>query len=176
MRTLKHLVSLSINYFFLNVPSHALRIFYLKRILGEFGAGSTLLRGCEIRNPGNIFIGHNTVINQNVLMDGRGGNIIIGNNVDIAQETCLWTLQHDVHDDFHKTKGGDVVVEDYVWIASRVTVLPGRKIKYGAVVGSCSLVTKDVESRTIVGGNPAKYLGNRRSKLQYNLFYRPKFK
>ena len=57
-----------------------------------------------------------------------------------------------------RTTGGDVIIEDYVWIASRCTILPGVKIGKGAVVASNSVVTKDVPQMAIVGGCPCKKL------------------
>lgn len=130
----------------------------------------------DIRNGKNISIGGNCVINSKVLLDGRGGKILIGNNVDIAQETNIWTLEHDAQSDTHSTKGGNIRIEDYVWIASRVTNLPGVTIGKGAVIAACSLVTKDVLPMTIVGGVPAKEIGKRNSTLNYTLHYRPWFR
>ena len=144
--------------------------------LKSIGKQTNFLMGLEIRKGKNISIGNNCVINKKVLLDGRGGNLIIGNNVDIAQETNIWTLEHDVHDDNHKDIGADVIIEDFVWIASRVTILPGVRIGRGAVVASCALVNKDVLPMAIVGGVPAKIIGVRKSGLKYNLNYRPLFK
>ena len=132
--------------------------------------------GLEFRNPQNISVGNNCVINSNVLLDGRGGKLIIGNNVDIAQETNIWTLEHDVHDDMHSSCGSNVIIKDYVWIASRVTILPGVVIGKGAVVATNSVVTKSVSPMTIVAGIPAKEIGKRKSKLNYTLNYKPLFK
>ena len=56
---------------------------------------------------------------------------------------------------------GDTIVGNDVWIGSEVMVMPGVKIGDGAVIGSRSLVTKDVDSYTIVGGNPAKPIKKR---------------
>ena len=131
--------------------------------------------GFEIRNPRNIEIGDNNVFNRKVMLDGRGGKLIIGNNVDIAQETNIWTLEHDVNDDYHHDKPGDVIIEDYVWVASRVTVLPGVKIGRGAVVAACAVVNSDVNEMDIVGGVPAKVIGKRSSRLLYKKFHRPFF-
>ncbi|AOR77373.1 hypothetical protein BES08_11900 [Novosphingobium resinovorum] len=47
------------------------------------------------------------------------------------------------------------------WIGSRVTIMEGVRIGAGAVVGSGSLVTRDVEPYTIVGGVPAKLIRRR---------------
>ena len=144
--------------------------------LKSIGKQTNFLIGLEIRNGKNVSIGNNCVINKKVLLDGRGGKLIIGNNVDIAQETNIWTLEHDVHDDNHKDIGADVIIEDYVWIASRVTILPGVRIGRGAVVASCALVNKDVPPMAIVGGIPAKIIGERKSGLKYSLNYKPLFK
>lgn len=158
------------------IPFHAFRKAVIKLKFKKVGRNTNFLLGVEFRNPKNISIGSNSVVNKKVLLDGRGGKLIIGNNVDIAQETNIWTLEHDVNSDFHKDKGGDVIIEDYVWIASRVTILPGVKIGRGAVVASNSVVTKNVEPMKIVGGIPARQIGERKSKLKYNLNYQPWFR
>ncbi|RPD91733.1 acyltransferase [Aureibaculum marinum] len=158
------------------IPFHWIRRLIIKTQLKKVGQHTNFLMGVEFRSPKNIVIGDNSVVNKKVLLDGRGGHLVIGNNVDIAQETNIWTLEHDVHDNQHKAIGADVTIEDYVWIASRVTILPGVTIGKGAVVASNSVVTKDVPSMAIVGGVPAKVIGKRESKLQYNLNYKPWFK
>ena len=48
-----------------------------------------------------------------------------------------------------------------VWIGNNATILPGIKIGDGAIIGTNSLVTTDVEPYTIVGGNPAKEIRKR---------------
>lgn len=157
------------------IPLHAIRLLFIKQLLNKVGYQSNFLMGLEIRKGKNIIIGNNCVVNKNVLLDGRGGKLIIGNNVDIAQETNIWTLEHDVHDDYHKDIGADVIIEDYVWIASRCTILPGVTIGRGAVVASNSVVTKDVPEMAIVGGVPAKLISTRKSALKYRLNYKPLF-
>jgi acetyltransferase-like isoleucine patch superfamily enzyme len=158
-----------------NIPIHFIRNVFYSKLIGKIGQENSFLMGLELRSPRNIFIGNNNVFNKNVLLDGRGGKLIIGNNVDIAQETNIWTLEHDVHDDYHNDKGGHVIIEDYVWIASRVTILPGVKIGRGAVVAAGSVVTKDIPPMSIVGGVPAKIIGVRNSKLLYKNYHQPFF-
>ena len=56
---------------------------------------------------------------------------------------------------------GDTVVGNDVWIGSEAIIMPGIKIGDGAVIGTRSLVTRDVEPYAIVGGNPAKVIRKR---------------
>ena len=159
----------------MTIPSHHIRLFYLDLVHGGLGKGCTVCRYVEIRNPQNVFLGDHVVVNRYCILDGRGGRLVIGNNVDIALDSYIWTLQHDPDDDFHRTKGGDVNIGDYVWIASRANVLPGVNIGRGAVIAACSMVTKNVEENIIVGGIPAKKIGERHNQFKYTLHFRPLF-
>jgi acetyltransferase-like isoleucine patch superfamily enzyme len=157
------------------IPIHKLRLAYLRIFVKHIGKNTTILRNVQILSPHNVSIGDDTLINNNVLLDGRGG-LIIGNNVDIAQEVNIWSLGHDVNDDNHNSIGGLVVIHDYVWIASRSTILHGVNVNHGAVIACGSVVTKDVQANTIVGGVPAKIIGTRKNKLIYKLNYKPWFR
>jgi acetyltransferase-like isoleucine patch superfamily enzyme len=168
-------VSYIFNRYVMYIPSRSIRLFFFRMRVAKCGQGIGLLMGVELRRGRNVFIGDRVVMNRGVLLDGRGGRLTIGDDVDISQETNIWTLQHDVHSDVHADQGADVTIEDHVWIASRVTVLPGVRIGRGAVVASNSVVTKDVPPMTIVAGIPAKVIGQRRSQLAYRLDFRPWF-
>jgi len=157
------------------IPFNCIRYILFSLFFHKIGKGSSLLMYTDIRKPKNISIGDNTVIGRRVVLDGRGGSLMIGSNVDIAQDTLIWTLEHDVNDMNHSTKGDNVVIEDYVWIASRAIILPGVKIGRGAVIASGALVCKDVPPMTIVGGCPAKIIGTRSNELSYTLSYKPWF-
>lgn len=157
-------------------PSRKVRKVTLKKMLGSMDDTSFFLRKVTVLFPKNISVGTHSVINSYSLLDGRGGKIRIGNNVDIAREVNIWTLEHDPKDDFHRTKGGDVIIGDYVWIASRATILPNVTIGKGAVIATGAVVTKDVPAMSIVGGIPAKVIGERKSKLLYELNYHPIFR
>lgn len=148
---------------------------FIKLFLKSMGKGCFFMRHCIFTNPRNISIGNNVVLNKGVMLDGRYAKLIIGNNVDIAQETNIWTLEHDINSPAHKEKGADVIIDDNVWIASRVTILPGVHIGEGAVIASCAVVTKDVEPYTIVGGVPARVIGKRNRNINYTNYYKPWF-
>lgn len=61
---------------------------------------------------------------------------------------------------------GNTVVGNDVWIGYNAVIMPGVTIGDGAIIGSCSVVTKDVPPYAIVGGNPAQVLRKRFSDEQ----------
>lgn len=131
------------------------------------------MMGFQVRKLSDIRIGHTTNINPNCMFDSRGGQIIIGNYVDIAPEVNIWTLEHDPQDPDFKTKGGPVYIGNFAWIGNRVTILPEVTIGEGAVVATGAVVTKDVEPWTIVGGVPAKVIGTRNKNQNPRKPYKP---
>ena len=56
---------------------------------------------------------------------------------------------------------GDTVIGNDVWIGSEAIIMPGITIGDGAVIGTRSLVTRDVAPYAIVGGNPARVIRKR---------------
>ncbi len=53
---------------------------------------------------------------------------------------------------------GDIIIEDDVWIGANAIICSGVRIKQGSVIAAGSVVTKDVEAYSVVGGNPAKLI------------------
>lgn len=153
----------------MKIPFHTVRNLFLNSCIGKRGEHVEICKNVEIRIPRNIFIGDYTTINKDTLLDGRGGKVFIGNCVDIAQEVRVWTLQHDYNSPEYAAVGGNVIINDYVWIASRCTILPGVTIGKGAVIATGAVVTKDIPEYAIVAGVPAKIIGKRNDNLAYKL-------
>lgn len=153
----------------MKVPFHCIRNIYINRFIQKRGKRVEICRNVELRYPKNIYIGNYCTVNKRVLLDGRGGTIRIGDCVDIAQDTKIWTLQHDYNSPTYEAVGKSVILEDYVWIASNVTILPGIRVGEGAVVATGAVVTRDVPPYTIVAGIPAKKIGERKRELNYKL-------
>jgi acetyltransferase-like isoleucine patch superfamily enzyme len=132
------------------------------------GRESVIYNGCELRDPHQIAIGDFTSIGDRCILDGRGG-LRIGNSVNFSTGVWVWTMQHKVNDPVFGCESSPVVIEDYAWISCRTVVLPGVHVGKGAVVAAGAVVTKDVEPYTIVGGVPAKKIGERSRDLDYRL-------
>lgn len=163
-----------LNTFIMWLPFYYVRLLWCKIILKKVGKNVYFSRNIDFKYPRNISIGNNVVINKKCMLDGRGYSINIGDNVDIAQETNIWTLEHNPNSKQHLCKGGDVKIEDYVWIASRATILPDITLGEGVVVASGAVVTHTPPPYSCVGGVPAKVI-SKREKPDFTLKYKPFF-
>ena len=164
------------NYIVSHIPSFMLRHLWYRRVLGvRLGQGSAIFLQCFIWNSGpshmrrnGLRIGDHCRINRNCCLDARG-SLSIGNNVSISPEVTILTLQHFYNDPQFADDPRPVVIEDHVWIGTRATILPGVTIGRGAVVAAGALVTKDVAPCVIVGGVPARLIGERELDPHYVL-------
>lgn len=152
-----------------HIPFHSVRRFFY-RISGiKIGKGSTIHMWASFFQPQNIRIGEDSVIGDHAFLDGRA-DLIIGDHVDIASHVLIYNSEHDIESKAFKAIEDKVGIDNYVFIGSRVTILPGVKIGKGAIVAAGAVVTRDVPSFSIVGGVPAKVIGERKiKKLNYKL-------
>jgi len=155
------------------IPFHCVRDVYLHWYLGSYAKGASVQTNCSFLNGRKVHLGAGTVINFGCLLDGRVHAITTGENVSIGPEASILTLGHDPQSAVFADRGGAVAIGSRAWIGYRAIILPGVTIGEGAVVGAGAVVTKDVESYTIVAGNPARKIGERRRELSYHLDYRP---
>jgi acetyltransferase-like isoleucine patch superfamily enzyme len=97
----------------------------------------------------------------NTLFNTRSGSIHIGDDVIFGHNVSVLTGAHDYDQPAGlrrtlENAGRDIVIEDGAWIASNVTIIGPVRIGAEAVVSAGSVVTHDVEARSIVAGVPAK--------------------
>ena len=146
-----------------HIPFHSVRLLCYQIAGVSIGSGSRIHMWCNFFEPQNITIGKDTIIGDHAFLDGRD-RLTIGSHVDIASSVMIYNSQHDVHAEDFGAEYGKVVIEDYVFIGPRVTILPGVTIGKGAVIGAGAVVTKNVAPFTIVGGVPAAPIGERKNK------------
>ena len=119
---------------------------------GEF----SFFYGCDIIlfEDAKLELGH-SFINSDAKIRCHN-SISIGDDCAISHDfTAMDSNAHYLNGD-NKTK--PIIIEDHVWIGTRVTVLSGVTIGKGAVVAAGSVVTKNVPAGSLVAGNPAKVI------------------
>jgi putative colanic acid biosynthesis acetyltransferase WcaF len=171
-RIWRHLGVVSYNSVLTYFPSHTVRILGLRLWGAKVGKDCSLLRGTQVLGIEHLTIGDAVSIGFRCVLDARGG-LTIGSNVVIASDTHLVSAFHDIHSPDFAAILRPIVIEDFVWLAVRVTVLCGVTIGRGAVASACSLVKDDVPAMDVVAGVPAVSVGTRRSTLDYRPVFRP---
>ena len=125
------------------------------------GDGVVMPKSFALKCNSNVRIGNHVSI-QTDLIDTRSP-LTIGNNVIIGSGTQILTVSHNIDSPEWEAKYYGLQIDDYVWLPTNVLVLPScRKIGYGAVVGSGSVIVRNVDEMSVVSGNPAKELRKRK--------------
>ena len=102
----------------------------------EIGSGF-VNHGARIHCFNSIKIGEHVYIGDDVAIRDSDGHAIVGSENPMTMP---------------------IIIEDHVWIGAKVTILKGVKIGEGSVVAAGALVTKDVPTRCMVAGVPAKVI------------------
>lgn len=138
----------------------------LRGFLKHLGCETTIQSGLRVLTPELVSIGDHCNLGPDVFITG-GGGVTIGNWVGLGPGVKIWSVNHrfDDPDTPWLLQGSimkEVVIEDDVWLAANVFVMPGVRIGRGAIVSATSLVNKSIPAFAIVAGNPARVVGWRK--------------
>ena len=94
------------------------------------------------------------------------GGVEIGRYFHVGKGLTIFSASHNWKEGKkipydEKIIARKVIISDFVWVGANVVILPGVSIGEGAIVAAGSVVTKNVKSLDIVGGNPAKNISKR---------------
>ena len=128
----------------------------LYRLFPDMGTGSRINTPLTVVRAHNVKIEKNVIIMNGCLMMSAGG-ITIDDEAQIAANVQLISNNHDLENRMVITCK-PVHIWRRAWIGAGATILPGVTIGENSVVGAGSVVTRDVESNTIVAGNPARVI------------------
>jgi maltose O-acetyltransferase len=154
------------------VPGWRLGYFFrgllVKGIFRKCGDGVIVKRNCYFGRGSTLEVGSRSQLGEQARI---GPEVSIGSDVIMGPEVVIMTTSHEFEDPDRPIRLQPeppikkVIIEDDVWIGTRVTILPGVHIGRGAVIGACSVVTKDIPQFGVAVGNPAKVLRNRGSRM-----------
>jgi galactoside O-acetyltransferase len=133
-----------------------------------FGENVTIGKHSQLyAKSGPIRLGDNVSIGRNVTLGAGAGEIVIGNNVLIAQNVVMRAGDHgfsrlDIPIREQATVGGVIHIGNDCWIGANSVITRNVAIGNHSVIGAGSVVTKDVAPYSVVAGNPAKLIRDRK--------------
>lgn len=89
------------------------------------------------------------------------GIVEISSHVTVSQYAYICNGTHDFSNHRQPLMIGHIKIEENVFIGAKAFILPGINIGRYAVIGACSVVTKDVEPYSVMVGNPARHIKKR---------------
>lgn len=145
--------------------SNIIRCWYMVHIIKVMQKGSLNFfeHSIYIGEGSDLEIGSNCQVNENVFIQGAK----IGSFVMIAPNVAILTKGHSFQSiEIPMVLQGNTqqlipIIEDDVWIGRNAIIMPGVILGKGSIIGAGSVVTKNVEPYSIVGGVPAKLIRKR---------------
>lgn len=122
--------------------------------------GAKVAWSCEVNAstkiwaPWNLELGENCCIGPQVDLYNQG-KISIGANTVISQKSYLCASTHDYTKRDFPLVLKAITIGEGVWVAADAFIGPGVFIGDQAVIGARAVVSKNVEAKAIMGGNPA---------------------
>lgn len=162
------------------------RIIYDKFLLPKYEykvQESVKESGRNLSVNGPTYINAETYLGDNVNFNGMRitgeGSVKIGDNFHSGSDCLILTSNHNYNGNkipYDETSiEKRTVIEDNVWLGTRVTLIPGVKIGEGSIIQAGSVVTKDIPKYAIAGGSPAKIFSYRDKDHYKNLKDKERF-
>jgi acetyltransferase-like isoleucine patch superfamily enzyme len=123
-------------------------------------------KGASVYNSalvfGDVTVGEHTWIGPYVILDAHAASLRIGRYCSIGAAAHIYThdtVQWALSGGAAPKRVGAVSIEDCVYVGPQSIIASGVQIGRQSVIGANSLVSEDVEPRTVVGGSPARCIG-----------------
>lgn len=142
------------------LPNSGIKVKILRLFGARIGLGVNIKPHVRIKYPWRLEIGDYCWIGQGVWIDNIE-DVTIGDHVCVSQLAYFCTGSHDHHSPAFDLIAKPIVVETGAWIAARATLLGGVTIHANAIAAAGAVVVKSIPVATIVGGNPAREIGQR---------------
>jgi len=145
------------------MPSSGFRRWLLRLFGAQIGAGAVIKPGVRVKYPWHLKTGDYCWLGEDCWIDNLV-DVTLGDNVCISQGVYLCTGNHDWADPTFRLVTRTISIQDGAWIAARASVGPGVIVGQFAVVGFGAVVTGNVPSHEVHGGNPAVFVCRRHGR------------
>ena len=137
-----------------------LRYFYVKNETDSCGSNIYIGKYVTLKNLKNLKLGSNISIHAYSYIDAYG-DITIQDNVSVANHTSIISFNHTWSDKkqpikYNPVEKAPIFIYENVWIGNGCRLLPGIIVGSKSIIAAGAVVSKNVESNTIVAGIPAK--------------------
>ena len=147
-----------------------LRARALQRHFGACGGRVRIHEGARFRNVQNLKLGEYVTIGVDNFVQAAGG-VTVGDYSLLGPGVKVWSTNHVFADPdkLIREQGAEyreVVIGRDVWIGSNAFIMPGTELGDGCIVSAGSVVgAKKYPPYSILMGNPARVIGNRRKQV-----------
>lgn len=141
----------------------------------QVGKDARIGIGTMVICPQNIKIGAKTVVNENCVLDGRGG-LSIGHDTSISMFCKILSASHDMESADFTYCMRRTVIGNNVWLGTSAIVLDGARVGDFAVIGAGTVLKNAARRQSVMVGNPAREIRKRRLDKPYCLKYKAYFR
>jgi putative colanic acid biosynthesis acetyltransferase WcaF len=152
--------------FFRPTPRFALgkwRLFLLRMFGAEIGKGSRVAPSCFVWAPWNLTMGTYACLADGVDCYTQS-KIEMGDYSTVSQRAFLCTASHDISSLERPLFSKPITISAHAWVCAEAFVGPGVTVGEGSVIGARTVLTRDSQPWSTMGGNPACQLGTRKIK------------
>lgn len=142
-------------------PFHAWRRMILRCFGATIGRGARPYPTAVIWAPWKLTMGDHSTMGDGVDCYSVA-RIELGRHATVSQRAYLCSASRDIDDPQNHLMTAPIVIAEYGWVASEAFVGPGVTVGEGGVVAARGVAVRHVKPWTVVGGNPAKFLRNRK--------------
>ena len=139
-----------------------MRYMLAQRVFKKCGQRVRIFHDCEFSFGYNLTVGNGVTIHRNVLIDDRG-EVVIGDDASVSDYANIYSHSHAT-EDIHDVSLAKTEIGARARVTYHAVILSGVKVANDAIVGSMGVASKPVEAGWIVGGIPAKQIGQKSAK------------
>ncbi len=136
-------------------PFHRWRAFVLRRFGATLGPNCRIYAGARIWAPWNLICEDAVAVADGAVLYNAAPMRLASHSI-VSQDAYLCGSTHDYDDPAFPMINKPISLGRYAWICARAVVGPGVQVGDGAVLGLCSLATKDLQPWTVYAGTPAR--------------------